>query len=292
MIYGSRRATEPFKRTSYGQRALEYSKFDKYLDEKRKQKRLGSNAQIKDDIARVTLNALRENPDAEGLTLFSTDNGTLIGARNNVASPNLRSFYIVDMDDDNKASLMPLFSLPEDSFANPLSSLNSDWVDKKTLASFSPLYNMLDPTVVESVRGMYDEADGKYSPKAIYGRAMEAPVWDLTDIVSVPGREAAPQIGRMPAATRVRWKTKSEVPAGIPAEPDVAPIEEEVKKEIKTEEPVETAPTTKSASDLFTDMRNARKSRTQVVTDDAGNIDIVKSSTSSLFRSRMRGSRV
>lgn len=284
--------TEPFKRTSYGQRALEYSKFDKYLDEKRKQDRLGNNAQIRDDIAKVTLNALRENPDAEGLTFFSTNDGTLIGARNNAASPNLRSFYIADMDDDNKVSLAPLFSLPEASFANPLSSLDSDWVDKKTLASFSPLYNMLDPALVESVRGMYDEADGKYTPKTIYKRAMEAPVWDLASIVSVPGRETAPQIGRMPAATRVRWRTKSEAPADISVEPAAVPVKEEVEEEVKTEDPVKTAPTTKSASDLFTEMRSIRKSRKELVKDDTGNVDVIKSSTSSLFRSRMRGSRV
>lgn len=45
------------------------------------------------------------------------------------------------------------------------------------------------------------------------------------------------------------------------------------------------------ASDMFVEMRNVRKNRNKVVTDDAGNVDIVKSSTSSLFKSRMRGSR-
>ena len=47
----------------------------------------------------------------------------------------------------------------------------------------------------------------------------------------------------------------------------------------------------KSAGTMFTEMRAARMKKKDVVTDDSGNVDIVKSSTHSLFKSRMRGNR-
>ena len=87
--------------------------------------------------------------------------------------------------------------------------------------------------------------------------------------------------------TRTR-KDKKKDAAASPV-PDLLDEEKNVTEGPEAKEITE--PTTKSASDLFTDMRNARKSRAQVVTDDAGNVDIVKSSTSALFKSRMRGNR-
>lgn len=59
------------------------------------------------------------------------------------------------------------------------------------------------------------------------------------------------------------------------------------------EEPMKTVsePVERSTSDLFSDMLAVRKSKKKTVTDENGNVDIVRSSTSSLFKSRIRGNR-
>lgn len=290
-IYSSRRTTQPFQKApvDYDLRQAIYDRFDKYQADKTTKDRLSETSRVRADLANKLIQGLRERvPEAENMTFLNALGGDYIAAWNDPKTPDQRSFFTVDVDDNDVPSLIPAFSLPEASFSTSLSALNADYVDKKTLAGLVPQFGALDPAVVEAVRNMYDESEGKYTPKAIYARMMTEPVWDLDSIAAVPGRETAPKIGRIPAMTRVRYRTKGEVPA------DAVPVEEEVKEEVKTEEPKTekpAEPVTKSASDLFTDMRNARKSRTQVVTDDAGNVDIVKSSTSSLFKSRMRGNR-
>lgn len=270
-----------FHAANTAQEENEFEKFDRYMTEGMK----GTRANLRKDTANIlgkTIGQMMRGKiqGSENMTLFSTPNGDIVASWNDPQTPGQRSFSIVDVDDDNNVSLIPAFSLAEDSFASPLASLNKDWVDKKTLGSFSPKYGALDPKVFAGVRRMYDESGGTYTPRSVYASALEAPIWDFTNIIQVPGRENAPRIGRMPSTTRTRrdaWVVKGKEPIEAPE------MEEEA------EVPLEKF--NESTTGMFAKMRAVRMKKNDVVTDDGGNVDIVKSSTHSLFKSRMKGSR-
>jgi len=273
--------TGRFHAGNTAQEMNEYEKFDKYMAGKRKDTRANLRKDTANTLGRTIGKMMRGKIEgAENMTLFSTPNGDIIASWNDPQTPGQRTFSIVDVDDNNEVSLIPAFSLAEDSFASPLASLNKDWVDKKTLGSFSPKYGALDPKVFAGVRRMYDESDGAYTPRSVYASALEAPIWDFTNIIQVPGRENAPRIGRMPSTTRTRrdaWVVKGEDPIATP--------------EMEEESEVQLEKFNESTTDMFARMRAARMKKKDVVTDDSGSVDIVKSSTHSLFKSRMKGSR-
>lgn len=72
---------------------------------------------------------------------------------------------------------------------------------------------------------------------------------------------------------------------------DKIPVLKSLSSTRKRRDPPSETSIEKSAGTMFTEMRAARTKKKDVVTDDNGNVDIVKSSTHSLFKSRMRGSR-
>ena len=248
--------------------------------------------------------SIYSHPDLYGMALFLAGQhpiGMMDRAKED--GPMERVLYALSpkiADDNQSVSYEPqeIGSWPLEKDAQGLYDLlkGSGEITPELAESLTPVYKYLNyPYIHENPHfaPFADRLARSLTPTALISRGYTVTDFDSVDNpkistprVSVDGSEEGVkgtegsdtkklEDSKIPASTRTR-KTgkKNKLETGSEQTP-----EDEGK------------PFTESASDLFVKMRAARKNRKSPVTDDTGNVDIVKSSTSSLFKSRMKGSR-
>ena len=101
-----------FHAANTAQEENEYEKFDRYMTEGMKDTRTNLRKDTANILGKTIGQMMRGKiKGAENMTLFSTPKGDIIASWNDPQRPGLRSFSIVDVDDNNKVSLIPAFSL-------------------------------------------------------------------------------------------------------------------------------------------------------------------------------------